>query len=159
MQCHLLAQHIHSLNIPPEHVYEIVRICDDEFKTWFNENAPPNLHTLLLFHPRQVQSNTTPAHTTPIVSSTPASSQQMDQGRQGPEISPLHVTPPTSLFNEVNDFQKDIKGNITLYPRFKDYWQYDSWYCKTQAIASIYGTETVFDPHYSPKKLLKLNNG
>ena len=28
--------------------------------------------------------------------------------------------------------------------------QYDSWYSEAHAIASIHGTETVFDPHYSP---------
>ena len=66
-------------------------------------------------------------------------------------MSPLHVTPPTSIFNEDGDFKMGIKYNITLYPIFKDR-QYDSWYHKAHAIASVHGTETVYDPHHSPSE-------
>ena len=37
-----------------------------------------------------------------------------------------------------------------LYPIFMNDRQYDSWYHKTHAIASVHGTETTFDPNYSP---------
>ena len=83
----------------------------------------------------------------------------MDQGCQVPEISPLHVTPSTCMFNEVPDFQKGIKCNITLNPIFKDDRQYDSWYCETHAIVSIHGTETVFVSIMPLPKLLKLYYG
>ena len=56
--------------------------------------------------------------------------------------SPLNVTSPTYIFNEVNEFQKGIKCDISLYPIFKDDQQYNSWYCDTYAIASVHGTET-----------------
>ena len=64
--------------------------------------------------------------------------------------SPLHVTSPTSIFNEVHNFQKGINHDIVLYPIFRDDRQHDSWYDETHAIASIHSTETVFNPHYSP---------
>ena len=63
--------------------------------------------------------------------------------------SPLHVTSPTSLFNGVHNFQKGIKHDIMLYPRFKHDRPDDSWYSETHAIASMHGTETVFNPNYS----------
>ena len=44
-----------------------------------------------------------------------------------PEISPPDATPSTSISNEVRDFQKGIKCDITLCPIFKDDRQYDRW--------------------------------
>ena len=73
--------------------------------------------------------------------------------------SPLHVTAPTYIFNEVCDFQNGIKCNIMLHPIFDNDQQYDSWYCETHAIASIHGTEAVFDPHYSYSETLQAYYG
>ena len=42
--------------------------------------------------------------------------------------------------------------HLMLYPILKDYRQYNSWYHETHAIASVHGTETIFNPHYSPTK-------
>ena len=67
-----------------------------------------------------------------------------------PREHPLHTTPSTSIFDEVCDFQMDIKYNITLYPIFKDDRQYDSWSHETHVIASVHGMEAIFDFHYSP---------
>ena len=50
------------------------------------------------------------------------SADPMDQQQVVPEISPLHSTPSTYVFNEVCDFQMGIKHNITLYPIFKGDW-------------------------------------
>ena len=35
------------------------------------------------------------------------------------------------------------------YPIFEDDQQNDSWYCDTHPIASVHGTENVFNSHYS----------
>ena len=90
----LLTQH------PPDNLYNIFSIIDGEFKTWFNENAPVNLCTPPLFHFRQVQHTTAAAPTTPTVSNTATSSQQMDQRRQVQALSPLDATPSMSIFKE-----------------------------------------------------------
>ena len=46
-------------------------------------------------------------------------------------IALFHITSPTSIFNEVHDFQMGIEYNIMPYPIFKDDSEYDSWYCET----------------------------
>ena len=38
------------------------------------------------------------------------------------------------------------------FTQFRDDRQYDSWYHEAHAIASVHGTETVFNTHYSPTK-------
>ena len=38
------------------------------------------------------------------------------------------------------------------FPILKNDWQCNSWYHDTHAIASVHGTEDVFDSHYSPTK-------
>ena len=88
-----------------------------------------------------------------------ASSQRMDSRTEVPEISPLHVTPSTSIYNEVCEFQKGIKCDITLYHIFKDDRQNDSWYCKTHTIDTIHGTKQSSIPIIALQKLLKLSMG
>ena len=67
------------------------------------------------------------ASTIPAMSHTHVSLQQQDSTRLVPldtttpafthaDHNPLHATSPTSIYNEVHDFQKGIKQHITLYP-------------------------------------------
>ena len=56
---------------PPNCLFNIFCITDDEFETLFNENIPPYLSTLPLFHFSQGQSTTTTTPTAPTVSNTP----------------------------------------------------------------------------------------
>ena len=78
----------------------------------------------------------------------------MDHQHEVLEISPPHGHSPNQLhstseiYHEVHDNQKGIKCDIMLYPILKDDQQYDSWYHKAHAIASVHAqkpflTETI----------------
>ena len=75
------------------------------------DTAPLTAHSLLIFHPWQVQSTTTTACTIPTTSDTPILSQQLGSTRLASldttttafthaDHSLLHVMSPISTFNE-----------------------------------------------------------
>ena len=72
-------------------------------------------------------------------------------------LAPLILAPsiscPLHIYHDVHDFHKGIKRDITLNPIFKDDQQYDSWY---HTIASVHGTEDVFDSHYNPTETFQV---
>ena len=70
----------------------------------------------------------------------------LNSSSQPTDHSPLNITSPTYIYSEVHEFHKGTKHNTTLYPVFKD----DQQYHDTHAIASVHGTEEVFNSHYSP---------
>ena len=127
MLCYLLGEYIHSHNYAPDDLHHTFSILGGEVEAWSQEHYPGYFLTHPpLFHLRQVQPNPTIMSTISTKTHSPTLSQQIDCEQEVLEISPPHghspspLHPASKIYNEVCDFQKGIKHDITLYSVFKD---------------------------------------